>query len=128
MFSQWNTAITEFMHNLGFGDFKIGETNTPSVNNIIIGEGRCVLDIEELDEDRGVIMALFRKVPAHELYDKTRLLLAAVHYDKFLPMVVRVGLRGSDTLVLMVHVEQAWAESLNRSLDLMYKIYADIDA
>ena len=127
MSAQWNTALTGFMHNLGFGDFKINASDALCVNNIIVGEERYVLDIEELSDGRGVVLALFRKVPVHELYDKTKRILTSSHYDNFLPLVVQVGLRSNDTLVLMVRVEQAWEENLNRAFDLMYKLYVDID-
>ncbi|MXX99115.1 MAG: hypothetical protein F4Y58_04295 [Gammaproteobacteria bacterium] len=128
MSAQWNTALIGFMHSMGFSDFRLNTADKPNVNNIIIGDGRYVLDIEELDEGRGIILALFRKVPTHELYDKAKQILTACHYDKFSPLIVQTGLRGNDTLVLMVRVEQAWNQSLNRALDLMYKLYTDIDA
>ena len=127
MSAQWDTALTGFMRNLGFADFKMPSSSAPYFDNITIGENRYILDIEELDEDQGIVLALFRKVPAHELYDRLKQILNATHYDKFLPLVVQVGLRGNDTLVLMVRVEQAWTENLNRALDLMYKLYMDIN-
>ena len=128
MSAQWDTALTGFMRNLGFTDFKMPSSGAPYVDNIAIGDDRYILDIEELDEGRGIVLALFRKVPIHELYDKLKRILTATHYDKFLPLVVQVGLKGNDTLVLMVRVEQAWTENLNRAFDLMYKLYTDIDA
>lgn len=127
MSTQWNTALTGFMHNLGFSDFKAPTSGEPHINNLTIGDERYILDIEQLNEDRGIVLALFRKVPTHQLYDKVKQILAAGHYDKFLPVVVQVGLRGNDTLVLMVRVEQAWTENINRAFDLMYKLYKDID-
>ena len=128
MSAQWDTALTGFMHNLGFEDFNVPSSDAPYVNNITIGEGNYILDIEELNEGRGIVLALFRKVPTHELYDKVKRILVAAHYDRFLPLVVQIGLRGDDTLVLMVRVEQAWTENLNRAFDLMYRLYTDIDA
>lgn len=127
MSAQWNTALVGFMQTLGFGEFKTDASGSPSVNNIVIGDDRYILDIEELSDGRGITMALFRKMPAHELYDKAKKLLISCHYRKFLPLVVQVGLRGSDTIVLMVRVEQAWTESLTRAFDLMYKLYADTE-
>ena len=127
MSAQWDTALTGFMHNLGFADFRMPSSGAPYVDNITIGEECYILDIEELDEEHGIVLALFRKVPAHELYDRLKQILTATHYDKFLPLIVQVGLRGNDTLVLMVRVEQAWTENLNRAFDLMYKLYMDID-
>jgi len=128
MSPQWNTALTGFMQKMGFEDFRIANPDAPSVNNIVIGEGRYVLDIEELSDSRGIIMACFKQVLAHELYDQAQRLLRACHYDKFLPLAVQVGLRGEDTLVLMSHVEQAWADGLSRAFDLMYKIYTQAEA
>ncbi len=127
MAAQWDTALAGFMRNLGFESFNMPSSDAPYVNNITIGEEDYILDIEELNEGRGIVLALFRKVPTHELYDKIKQILTATHHDKFLPLVVQVGLRGNDTLVLMVRVEQAWAENLNRAFDLMYKLYTDID-
>ena len=126
MAAQWDTALAGFMHNLGFKDFKMPSSEVPYVDNITIGEENYILDIEELSEGKGVVLALFRKVSTHELYDEVKRILAAAHHDKFLPLVVQIGLRGSDTLVLMVRVEQAWTENLNRAFDLMYKLYTDI--
>ena len=125
---QWHTALTGFIHGLGIEDFKISDSNVLYVNNITIGEDRYILDIEEMDEGRGVMLALFRKMPTHELYEEAKRLLAANHYDKFLPVVVQVGLRGDDTLVLMVRVEHAATEGLSRAFDLMYKLYTDMEA
>ena len=115
------------MQSLGFADFKASDANIPSVNNIDIADGRYILDIEELSDARGIVLALFRKVPVHELYEKARQLLRACRYDQFLPTVVQVGLRSNDTLVLMVRVEQAWTESMVQAFDLMYKLYNDLD-
>ncbi len=127
MSAQWDTALTGFMHNLGFNDFKANSSHAPYINNLTIGDEQYILDIEQLNEDRGIVLALFRKVPTHELYDKVKRILVAGHYDKFLPVVVQIGLRGNDTLVLMVRVEQAWTENLSRAFDLMYKLYEDVD-
>ena len=127
MSSQWNTALTGFMQSLGFADFKASAADLPCVNNIDIANGRYMLDIEELGDARGIVLALFQKVPVHELYEKARQLLCACRYDQFLPAVVQVGLRGNDTLVLMVRVEQAWGESMAQAFDLMYKLYEDLD-
>ena len=124
---QWNEALTGFMQNLGIGNFKANDMKGPKVNNIIIGDGRYVLDIEEIGDARGIILALFRKVPEHELYDKTKRILTACHCDKFLPIIVQVGLKSNDTLVLMVRVEQADGQVLSRAFDLMYKLYTDLD-
>ena len=127
MASQWNTALTGFMQSLGFADFRASNESIPSVNNIDIANGRYILDIEELSDARGIVLALFRKVPVHELHEKAKQLLCACRYDQFLPAVVQVGLRSNDTLVLMVRVEQAWSESMVQAFDLMYKLYEDLD-
>lgn len=122
---QWDTALTEFVQAIGFKNFNAPASGSLSVSNLIIEDGRYILDIEKLDGDSGVVMALFRKVSPHELYDKTKSLLSYCHYDKFLPFVVQTGLKGNDTLVLMVRIEKAWADNLVRAFDLMYKIYTE---
>lgn len=125
---QRDNALTAFMQSLSIENFEMRGVNQSTVNNIIIGGGRYVLDIEELSENSGIILALFSKVPAHQIYQQSKQLLAASHYEKFLPMVVQVGLRGDDTLVLMVRVEQVWPEVLVRTFDLMFQLYAEIEA
>ncbi|MBC6414224.1 MAG: hypothetical protein GDA45_05015 [Chromatiales bacterium] len=128
MTSQRDDALTTFMQNLGLRGFNISATNRPWVNNLIIGGGRYVLDVEEISDERGVVLALFSKVPTHQLYDNARQLLLACYYNKFLPMVVQVGLRGDDTLVLMVRVEQVSPQTLSRAFDLMFQLYTEIEA
>ena len=124
MSEQWDQALAEFVQNIGIKNFN-ATPGSLAVSNLIIEDGRYILDIEKLDEPRGVVMALFSKVAAHELYDKAKLLLSYCHYDKFLPFLVQPGLRGDDTLVLMVHLEEAWAENLVRAFDLMHTIYTE---
>jgi len=122
---QWNAALSGFMQKMGFADFRINAGQVPSVHNIVIGDGRYVLDLEELAAARGIIMALFKPVRPPEVCEQVQRLLQACHYARFLPLAVHVALRGEDTLVLMTQVEQASEHSLSRAFDLMYAIYRE---
>jgi len=113
------------MQKMGFANFRINAHHAPSVHNIVIAEGRYVLDIEEWNDGRGIIMALFKPVRPPEVCEQVQRLLRACHYDRFLPLAVQVALRGEDTLVLMAQVEQASEHSLSRAFDLMYEIYRE---
>ena len=116
----WSDALTDFARGLGFERLT---DKTASVHNFLVGDNRYLLDVECAADE--IVLAVFREVPAQQVEDVLLSLLRACNFERYLPFLVQIGLQGSDTIVMAVHLDKANAGQMLGAFEFICKLYAD---
>lgn len=116
----WGGALTDFARSLGFEQLT---DKTANVHNFVFGDNRYLLDVECSDDE--IVLAVFREVPARQAEDILLSLLRACNFAYYPPFLVQIGLQGSDTVVMAVHLDEANSGQMIGAFEFICKLYAD---